>query len=181
MAERILPSSELLRQLLRYEPETGKLYWKMRPREMFVRDMSWRTWNTKNAGKEAFTAISAQGYRAGAVNGRMFAAHRVIFAMHYGFWPTECVDHIDRDKSNNRIANLRAASYSENSRNRGKQANNTSGRKGVFWDKKLRRWLASIKHHQKQRNLGYYDDKESAYLAYKSAAEKLHGEFVFYE
>lgn len=106
-------SIELLRQLLRYEPETGKLYWLSRDVSLF-HESATRTaagtckwWNGRFAGKEAFTATGVHGCRAGRIFGQAHYAHRVAWALHHGGWPTDEIDHQDGDRANNRISNLR--------------------------------------------------------------------------
>src|SRR6516165_2528570 len=98
-----------LGELLRYEPKTGKLFWKPRPIEMFAFDPSvhttkriysaeraWKKWNTRYAEKEALTAINNWGYRHGQVLGQTMQAHRVIWKMVTGRFP-EMIDHINGD------------------------------------------------------------------------------------
>lgn len=87
------------------------------------------------------------------------------------------VDHINGDTLDNRRSNLRLCTNPENLRNRGKSKANTSGFKGVFWDKKLRRWRAAIDYNRKKINLGVYPTAELAALAYDKAARKYHGDF----
>jgi hypothetical protein len=87
-------------------------------------------------------------------------------------------DHIDGDGLNNRRSNLRIATTSENQRNRGLSANNTSGFKGVTWDKSAAKWKAQIKLNYVQKSLGNFDTPEAAHAAYVAASEKMHGEFA---
>jgi len=91
------------------------------------------------------------------------------------------IDHIDGNGFNNQKENLRICINKQNLCNRGKQKNNTSGYKGVFWlksGKRLKRWLAQIKLNNKSKFFGYYDTAEDAALAYNIAAERYHGEFA---
>ena len=83
------------------------------------------------------------------------------------------IDHIDGDKKNNFFENLRVCSPQQNGFNRGKQKNNKSGLKGVFWDKKQKKWCAQIKINGKKKNLGRFNDRNVAYEKYKEAAKKL--------
>ena len=129
-----LPSVETLRQLLDYDPETGILTWKPRPVEMF-RNHDKRicaTWNTRYAGKEAFGNVHPEGYKLGAIQSRYFKAHRIIWKFVTGQDPDGEIDHINGDRSDNRIANLRDVTASENQRNAGVRADNRSGAPGVF-------------------------------------------------
>lgn len=88
------------------------------------------------------------------------------------------VDHIDGDPLNNRRANLRLATASENGMNRGKQSNNTSGYKGVVFDKQKGKWAARICANKKTHHIGYFDDPLSAALAYNKEAKQIHGNFA---
>jgi hypothetical protein len=177
MAKRQLPSPEELRQLLRYEPETGKLFWLPRPADMFATRRAFGLWNTRFAGVEAFTAVNNNGYRHGKIFGIGVLASRVIWAMQAGAWPTEHVDHRDLDRSNNRWLNLRRATHSQNMHNQGPRKS-TSGLKGVHWDKRDRNWRAQITASGRKRMLGSYETAEEAHAAYQAAACELHGEFA---
>ena len=88
-------------------------------------------------------------YRAVSVKGKEYMEHRVIFMFHHGYFPEE-VDHIDGNKSNNRIENLRECTDSENSQNRGLSVLNNSGTKGVSFDKETNKWRSTIKINGKQ-------------------------------
>ena len=169
---------DILRQLLRYEPETGKLYWKPRPAEMFKNKQAYGAWNTKFAGKEAFATISDNRYRCGEVFDRWYRAHRVVWAVHYGEWPKDEIDHVDGDGLNNRISNIREATRSENTRNQGNRKTNTSGFKGVSRVSGAKPYQARIRVNGKRISLGYHATAEAAHAAYCEAAKKYHGEFA---
>lgn len=89
------------------------------------------------------------------------------------------VDHINGNKLDNRKCNLRLATNSQNHCNRGKQSNNTSGYKGVFWHKRTQKWVARIGLNRKGISLGLYADPKDASAAYLAASAKYHGEFKF--
>lgn len=91
---------------------------------------------------------------------------------------TPIIDHRDLNGLNNQKSNIRICTHEQNRQNKGPLVTNTSGIKGVSWDKKNKRWVSHICCHGKQRNLGRFSDKESATIAYNSAALKLHGEFA---
>jgi gluconate kinase len=89
------------------------------------------------------------------------------------------IDHIDRNRLNCQRNNLRPATNSQNLANRGKNRNNTSGYKGVTWDKERRKWLAQIEVRGRNRCLGRYDDKEEAHVAYCVALRKHFAEYAY--
>lgn len=177
MAARILPTPEQLRELLRYEPDTGKLFWLPRPREMFTKDRLHLSWNSRHAGKEAFTA-SNRGYKVGRVFDLIHQGHRIAWAVHFGEWPAGLIDHIDGNRSDNRICNLREATQSENGMNRGATRANSSGLKGAAWSEKYGKWESRIKAAGKAKFLGYFDTAEEAHGAYVKAVSTHHGEFA---
>lgn len=183
MAERILPTPDQLRQLLRYEPDTGKLFWKERPESMFyglaypAKRLA-KVWNSKYADKEAMTAVRGSGYRTGRVFSRQYQAHRVAWAIYHGTWPSKDIDHINGNPGDNSISNLRLATVSENMRNTRIRSDNKSGIKGVFWAERYGKWEAQIAVHGKSIALGRFSDIGDAAAAYRNAAEKLHGEFA---
>lgn len=177
VTDKRIPSPEELRKLLRYEPETGKLFWYERPRALFETKRHFSIWNVRYAGKEAFTAIDRNGYKYGSIHGVLYRAHRVIWAIQTGQWPLDQVDHINRSRTDNRWFNLREATNTENCRNVSFKKTNTSGIKGVSWNTKLGRWVAQISCDRKKIHLGYYYDINDAAAAYATAAKKYHGDF----
>ena len=184
MATSPLPSPEVLRQLLRYEPDTGKLFWKERGPEWFKSETnsdrhSSNKWNSRFADRQAFTSKNKNGYFHGSINYKTLLAHRVIFAMCHGEWP-ECgavVDHINMDKEDNRICNLRLATISQNGANAGARKRNSSGYKGVSWHKGAMRWTARISFGGEDKYLGLFDCPEEAHDAYRRASREMHGDF----
>lgn len=179
MADQIVPSPSRLREILRYEPDTGKIFWLERCISEFQNSGQWKSWNSRFSGKEAFYARHPKGYLKGSTPGRVhLLSHRVAWAIHMVEWPDAQIDHINCNKTDNRIANLRLASPSGNMHNVGKRTNNTSGRKGVSFDKGRGKWVASICINWEKMHLGYFEDVESAHRAYSEAAEKYHGQFA---
>lgn len=175
MAKDGLLTPERLRQLVRYEPETGRLFWRTRTPEMFKigrinREKLCEQWNRQNAGKEAFIQVTRGGYRSGWIKAN-YKAHRVAFAIFYGRWPGGEVDHINGDRADNRINNLRDVPKSENARNVGVGVRNTSGIMGVTWNKRSRRWSAQIFKGGKMTILGRFETIEEA-ARVRSAAER---------
>lgn len=179
MAEKELPPVELLHKILRYEPETGKLFWRHRPVEMFSdgkfsAERAAAMWNGRFAGKEAFTAKTADGYPNGRFAGVTYRAHRVVWAMCKGKPPMRHIDHINGDRADNRIKNLRDVSNHENTKNRFRRQDNTSGAVGVVWKKQAQKWTAKIGVAGKTLHLGYFESFEAAQAA-RQTAEVEHG------
>lgn len=154
---------EKLYELLEFNFETGKMYWRRRPNAR-------SQWNGRYAGKEAFTAKRG-GYFHGAIGGRLFQAHRVIYAAAHGEWP-ELIDHINQDTEDNRLANLRAASKSINSHNSKCRVDSRTGIKGVSWSKRQSAFRAYLTVGGKQIHLGYHPTVEAASAAREAAFRK---------
>lgn len=183
MAKKPLPSPDVLRQLLTYDPETGKLFWKPRGIEWFKegntsRKANHAAWHKKHAGQEAFYTIGNAGYYQGIVLYTQLRAHRVAWAIYYGEWPELVIDHINGDPLDNRIANLLQATISQNGYNRGAPKHNTSGHKGVYWNGKEKKWHVQLNANRKRISVGYFRTKEEAAAAYAAAAVKYHGNFA---
>ena len=164
---------ELLRQLLRYDPETGKLFWRPRPLEMFKAERDQRRWNSRYAGQEAFASRRAGGYRQGDIFDRTYLTHRIIWAMTHDEWP-EQIDHINGNPADNRLSNLRAVSQSENMRNQRRRTDNASGVTGIHWHKQHSKWHAYIATDNGRVHLGTFETREAAISA-RQAAERSHG------
>lgn len=160
-------SIERLRELLSYDSETGLLTWLPR---------SAKGWNTRYAGKIA--GANLRGYIVIKIDHVRFQAHRLIWAMERGEWPTSDVDHVDRNPSNNRISNLRIASRSQNVANSPSRKSSKSGVKGVHWDSVSQKWKAQIHFNGKKKSLGRFKSIEKAAEAYARAAEVAFGEFA---
>lgn len=179
MAAYELPEQSILIQLLRYESETGKLFWRERPDELFKASGAYSqariaaAWNSKNAGKEALITIDAHGYPFGSVFKKLVRAHRVIWKLVHGTEP-EQIDHINGDRADNRIINLRAVSNADNHRNMSLSTANKSGVTGVFWFARTGRWRSEITIAGKNVHLGYYLNKNDA-IAARHRAEVENG------
>ena len=158
---------DLLNHLFEYDKETGNLIWKIKP--------SSRGHSVK-AGDIAGT-LKSHGYLCVGINYNSYRAHRLIFLMHKGYLP-KTIDHINGDKLDNRIENLRAATVGQNQHNRKTNANNTSGYKGVSWNKALKKWTARITLERKIIHLGYFANVEEAAEVVRKAREELHGSFA---
>ena len=120
--------------------------------------------------------IRQDGYRGVKIDDRYELTHRVIFKEFHGFIPdNHQIDHIDGDKTNNRISNLRAVTQQENSENQhNPHKDGMSGHKGVSFHKASGRWQAAIMNRGKQIYLGLYESSEKAANAYAEAAALIH-------
>lgn len=168
MADQIDPA--LLRKLLRYDPETGKLFWLRRTAEI---DPRCNHFNAQFAGKEAlYGSSSSSGYRQGAIFNRQYLAHRVIWALVYGEWPT-CIDHINGVRTDNRLSNLRSVTKRENALNQRRRAKSSSNVIGVYWVSHANKWRAEIKESSRRVHLGYFTKLEDAKAARKVAEQRL--------
>lgn len=174
MTDTDLPTPETLRKLLSYDPDTGFLTWKRRPLEMFAGERAGKIWNTRFCGKPAFTSDHGQGYKQGMIFKKFYLAHRIAYAIYYGTWPTNQIDHISGNKSDNRISNLRDVTSAENARNRPLPIDSTSRHIGVSWDGRRCKWRAMVGVHGKNRHIGYFTDIEDAITA-RAAAEVKYG------
>lgn len=176
MAKKPLPTPDELRQLLRYEPDTGKLFWRHRGPEWYADKMDPKrctnSFNGQFAGKEAFTSRNNYlGHKRGTILNSDFYAHRVAWAIHYGNWPEGEIDHIDGDPANNSIDNLRSVSRLENTRNKAISRNNTSGFSGVHFDTRDRKWIARISVRDFRFVVGRFDTYECAKAARQQALD----------
>jgi hypothetical protein len=181
MAEKALPSPEVLRQLLRYEPETGKLFWRERGPEWFSRctdkrghEWAMRKWNGHYSGVEALRASKGNGYSYGTLLGRNVLSHRVAWAIHHGRWPSMFIDHKNGIRNDNRLENLREVDLETNTRNR--KAASVNDWPGVgFYNQK---WVARIRRGPKSIHLGTFSTQSEAVAARKEAEDNLWGAHV---
>lgn len=150
-----------LKEVLNYCPETG----------VFTRKI--RTSNRVKVGAPAGCTTS-QGYVAIRVDRRRYKAHRLAWLYVHGVWPNNDIDHDDRDRSNNRIDNLRDVTHKQNHENTGLRDDNTSGFRGVSSEPRTSKWVARIMHHGKQVNLGTFPTPESASEAYEAMRDRLY-------
>ncbi|MCE9874104.1 HNH endonuclease [Hafnia paralvei] len=165
------PNAERLKEILNYDPKSGVFIWKI---------------NRKGPVRAGMMAgrLNKRGYVVIGIDGSILAAHRVAWIMEHGFLSKNMtIDHINRDKADNRIANLRVCSLSDNSFNKPTYKNNKCGMKGVYFDESRRgdkKWKAQIYVNRKRIFLGVFLTKEEAFENYKSASIKYHNEFSIY-
>jgi hypothetical protein len=149
-------TKELLHQLFEYRD--GNLYWKNK--------------NNKFAGYVHHT-----GYFTVDINKKSYRVHRLVFMMHHGFLP-QIVDHIDGNKLNNSIENLRKADSNQNNQNSRTPITNKSGIKGVNWHKVTNKWAVQLNINGKKRWFGSYFDIEVAKFVCETMRHKYHKEFA---
>ncbi len=159
-----------MQKLAEYDHETGLLIWR-------ARDGA-EVWNAKYAGRPALNSNDGRGYRQGLFLGRKLYAHRAIWAVVYGCWPDGEIDHIDGNRSNNRIDNLRVATRAENNRNTSSRKLSSSKFLGVSWDRAGSKWRADIKIGGKAKYLGRFESEAEAARAYAEAAAIHYGQFA---
>ena len=149
-----------------FEYKDGTLYWRgvTRQNKQYLVD--------KPAG-----SLHKTGYRHVTWMGKVHKAHRLIFLLHHGYLPKE-IDHINGDRADNRIENLRAVTRSQNQYNKGKCRNNTSGHRGVSWHKPTGKWSVRISLNNRNKSMGYYDDLELAAFIAEEARLKYYGEYA---
>ena len=147
---------EKLKCSLSYDQHTGCIHWK----------------NLYN-GREAFLTRDTNGYLRGRFLKKDLAAHRVAWLLYYGTWPKHQIDHIDGDRANNRIKNLRDVPQSENLKNRGVDRRNTTGVCGVRVYKQTGKYVAYIRLGGVSKHLGYFSTFEEAVEARQKAEKEL--------
>lgn len=148
-----------LREQLHYCPETGVFTWK-------------KSFGSRKAGDVAGGTMT-HGYARIKVGQRSIYAHRLAWMYAYGSLPECEIDHVNGNKADNSLANLRLASRSENQRNRSSR----TGRKGVTWNSVMQKWVARCQVDGKRTHIGYFDDQHAALAAYRNTAKQLHGAF----
>ena len=164
----------VLSELFSYDPETGALTWKPRTHDFFPTADARRqclAWNARYAGKQVSAARSGSGYLSTTIMKKRTMVHRIAWCLHHNMSLDAgmVIDHINGDKTDNRICNLRLSTAAQNMQNAAKKA---AGVRGAFFHKRTGKFQASIRLH-----LGTFETPEEAAAAYEAAAAKLHSEF----
>lgn len=173
-----LPSVEYLRECFHYDPDTGVLTWKRRPLEHYRSRKTW-AYALRFTGKVAGSVVP-KGYQHVRLDQVNHKVHRLVWAIHYGEWPSQAIDHKNGNKGDNSIANLREVTHVVNSHNQSFRSTNRSGIHGVSWNRRAGKWVAQIMANGRKLHLGYFNSKEEAERARKAADLKygyspLHG------
>ena len=170
MKTKPLPSLDKILLSFRYDLNTGKL---------FFLDSATMTdgRKSKSAGREAGT-VKPNGYIYVHALGRMLMAHRIAWAIHHGIdpYPLE-IDHINGIRSDNRICNLRTATYRQNAKNKKLYRNSRSRLPGVRWQEKTQKWQVRITFSETSQAIGSYKSKIYAGVVYARAAKLHYGKF----
>lgn len=161
-----------LHKLFEYRADTGELIWKERladPGKTKLEQRGVTIFNKTHAGKAA-GVLSVNGYIALTVNSKKTYGHTVAWVMCHGEMPRHQIDHVNGNRADNRIENLRDVPQSKNMRNKAIQSNNTSGCTGVCWCKRRNRWLVRIQTPEgKTKQVGRYKELDEAVAARKKA------------
>ncbi|EQC4020314.1 TPA: HNH endonuclease signature motif containing protein [Enterobacter hormaechei] len=164
-----------LKSIIFYNPLTGEFFWKSRDRKEFTSDRIFKSWNSTYSGKKCGSLTNK--YLTIRIKNSLFYCHRLAWAIHFGEWPENDIDHINMDKTDNRISNLRMTSRGQNMSNMAATRANTSGFIGVYWAKRECKWVAGITINYKFQHLGYFDDPIKAAHAYNEACINANGEY----
>lgn len=156
-------TADELKCLLKYEPTTGCF--------------TWISGHAKHLGRAAGTVTTNGAYLNIGINYKRYPAHHLVWLYFHGGLPKR-LDHIDGNRLNNRIENLREADPSQNRMNVSVGKNNTSGVKGVSWSADRNRWWVTVQAYGVLHNIGYFTDLKEAADARESAAKRIHGEFA---
>lgn len=156
---------KIIQEYLSYSPEAGTFTWVKRRRGVKLGSI---------AG-----CMALHGYVHIGFSGKTYLAHRLAWLFHTGNWPNFDIDHIDGNRSNNRISNLREATRAENHQNKGKSElicgrEPTSKYVGVSYDLSRKKWKAEITKGRIAKFLGRYDSQEEAHDAYRQAKNRMH-------
>jgi len=153
-------TQEYLKEIISYDKVNGLISW-IKPTSIRARKGSCAT------GKDS------GGYLRIGINGVRYRIHRIVWFYIYGKWPEKFIDHINGDKTDNRIENLRDVTQMTNVQNiRKAKSDNKSGTLGVT--KIGNKWRAKINTNGKCRHIGYFDDEESAHCAYVNVKREIH-------
>jgi len=157
-------------ECLSYDPLTGELRWRERPRAHFASDAAFKTHLRTKAGKLAGCLDLSTGYIVIGLSRKLIYAHRAAWVIMHGEWPSGDIDHVDGDRLNNAASNLRSVSHAENCRNSSMKSFNRSGAHGIGFAKREGKWRARIMRDYRDIHLGYFSTREEAVRAREEAS-----------
>lgn len=157
-------TKEKLKSALNYDNETGIFTWKIS--------------SNRKIKINSIAGCFVNGYIRIVFNKKRYLAHRLAWLYTYGYMPKQQIDHINGNRSDNRICNLREANASQNQYNKKLNLNNTSGVKGVVFDKETKKWRVRITVNKKIISLGYYDNLNDAKTVIENSRIQHHWEFA---
>jgi hypothetical protein len=160
---------ERLNEVLYIDPETGECYWKVSNNNRIVIG--------DRAGCIRKDPRSNLYYRTIQIDGKKYSEHILIWFFVKRKWPSRGIDHKNLDGLDNKIKNLRLCTGTQNKGNSKKRKDNTSGYKGICWNKKRKKWEVQIQYKRKHISLGFFDDPYKGHLKYCKEHKKLFGEF----
>lgn len=149
-----------IKDVLEYDPDSGFFYWRV-------------SLNARAPVDAIAGTLRPDGYVKIQIDGVPMMAHRIAWFWVHGEIPEHEIDHENRVRYDNRIGNLRPATSKQNKENQSLRVTNTSGHKGVHWDKAREKWMAFVVHHRKFKNLGRYDDMNQAIEVAEDARRQL--------
>jgi hypothetical protein len=136
---------------------------------------------TRSVVGKVYSTANSHGYICISIHDRKLPAHRLAWLYVHGEWPTLQVDHINGNRADNRIENLRLASAEQNQRNRRFGGDTSSGVKGVNWSRSNNKWVAKCWTNGRQVHIGYFADITAAKAAVTEFRERHHGDFARHE
>lgn len=153
-------TQQRLKELVSYDPNTGIMKWR----------------NVSINRVKPFTEIghtTKSGYIRCSIDSKKYMVHLLAWLYMYGKFPEHMLDHVNRNRSDNRISNLRQATVKQNNENLCQRGHNTSGHRGVTWHKSAKKWMASVTHNKKQIYLGLFNDVLEAAKAAENKRNEL--------
>ena len=160
-------TSEYVKSIISYDPETGNFTWK-------YREDATKSWNTQFAWTRC--GSPSNGYILIRINGKGYRAHRLVWLITHGYWPEMEIDHVNGDKKDNRLTNLRLADRVQQGHNR--KSSGKSGLLGVHWCKNAKKWISFTRLNSKKKYLGSFDCPAAASFAYQIATHKKVGDYT---